>query len=95
MKSKAIILLTGLLILSILSFNNLIAQNIAITDSSIYVAKSSAMLDVCSSTKGLLIPRLDSAHRVDMASPAEGLLVFDSTKGAFFYYKIKLWVFQI
>jgi len=47
----------------------------------------SAMLDVKSTTQGMLIPRMDSTQRVAIASPATGLLVYqtDGTDGFYFY----------
>jgi len=48
---------------------------------------TSAALDITSSTKGLLIPRIDSAARVGMKGMANSLLVFDTTKQLFFYYQ--------
>jgi uncharacterized protein (TIGR02145 family) len=48
---------------------------------------SSAMLDVQSTSKGVLIPRMTKAQRAAIASPAIGLLVFqtDATPGFYFY----------
>ena len=43
---------------------------------------SSAILDVESTTKGMLIPRMTTAQRASIASPATGLLVFDNTTGS-------------
>lgn len=37
---------------------------------------ASAALDVSSNNKGILIPRLDSAQRVAISNPAEGLMVY-------------------
>ncbi|MEM6264360.1 MAG: tail fiber domain-containing protein [Bacteroidota bacterium] len=48
---------------------------------------SSAMLDIQSSTKGLLIPRMDSSSRIAISNPAEGLMVYDSTTQSFWYYQ--------
>jgi hypothetical protein len=64
------------------------AQNIAITDESNYQADSSAMLDVKSVKKGLLIPRLTMAQRDSIKSPANGLMVFqtDSLPGFYYYF---------
>jgi len=47
----------------------------------------SAMLDVKSTTKGMLIPRMDSTQRVAIASPTTGLLVYqtDGIDGFYFY----------
>ncbi len=55
---------------------------------------SSAALDVTSDSKGILIPRMDSAKRVAIASPAEGLMVYqkNGTKG-FYYYNGSAWSF--
>lgn len=39
---------------------------------------NSALLDIKSTTKGLLIPRMSSAQRTGIASPALGLTVFDT-----------------
>ena len=48
----------------------------------------SAMLDVKSDSKGLLIPRMTSAQRIAISSPAEGLLVYQ-TDGEVGFYVIK------
>lgn len=47
----------------------------------------SSMLDVKSTDKGILIPRMDSAQRVAISTPATGLLVYqtDGTDGFYFY----------
>jgi hypothetical protein len=49
-------------------------------------ADSSAMLDIRSMDKGLLIPRMDSTHRVSIDNPASGLMVFDTSTKSFWYY---------
>lgn len=48
---------------------------------------ASAMLDVKSTTKGLLPPRLTTAQRTAVASPADGLIVYDTDLKGLFYYK--------
>ena len=68
------------------------AQNIAITDDDAYSANSSAMLDVKSTSKGILVPRLTTAQRSSVASPATGLLVFDTDAGSFYFYNGSVWV---
>jgi hypothetical protein len=52
---------------------------------------NSAMLDIVSTGKGLLIPRMGLASRP--ASPATGLLIYqtDNTPG-FYYYNGSAWV---
>lgn len=61
------------------------AQSFAInTDGS--TANSSAILDVKSTTKGMLIPRMDSLQRIAIATPATGLLVYQTNKDSGFYH---------
>lgn len=67
-----------------------VAQSVAInTDGA--VANASAILDVKSSTKGLLIPRLSTTQRTAIASPATGLLVFDTDFNAFWFFDGTAW----
>jgi trimeric autotransporter adhesin len=62
------------------------AQSLAInTDGS--TANSSAILDVKSTTKGLLIPRMNKAQRTAIVTPANGLLIYqDAPDSTGFYY---------
>lgn len=84
---KKIYLLISISLLGTLSST---AQSLAInTDGS--TANASAILDIKSSTKGMLIPRLSTAQRTSIVSPAEGLLVFDSTGNSFWYYDGAAW----
>ncbi len=48
---------------------------------------ASAQLDVRSTTKGVLVPRLSSSQRAGVASPADGLLVYDTDTKGFWYFK--------
>ena len=72
--------------------SGLSAQNIAITDDDAYTANTSAMLDIKSITKGLLIPRLTTAQRNSISTPATGLLVFDTSLSGFYYYNGSAWI---
>ncbi len=54
-------------------------------------AKSSAMLDVSSTTKGVLIPRMTATERDAIASPEQGLMVFVTTDSAFYFYEGTSW----
>ena len=66
------------------------AQSLAInTDGS--TANASAILDVKSTTKGILIPRLSTTQRTSIVSPADGLLVFDSTANSFWVFDGTAW----
>jgi hypothetical protein len=42
------------------------------------------MLDVSSTSKGMLVPRMTSLQRTAISSPATGLLVYDTTLGNFY-----------
>lgn len=55
-------------------------------------ADNSALLDIKSSSKGLLIPRLTATQKTAIASPAAGLLIYqtDGTTG-FYYYNGSAW----
>jgi hypothetical protein len=45
----------------------------------------SAVLDVSSSTKGMLVPRLNALQRLGLSNPYHSLLVFDTDSSCFFY----------
>jgi hypothetical protein len=47
-----------------------------------------AALDISSTDKGLLIPRLDSAQRAGIGSPPDGLLVFQTNGRKGFWYAV-------
>lgn len=67
------------------------AQSVAInTDGS--VSDASALLDVKSTSKGMLVPRMTTVQRTGIASPATGLLVFDNSTGTFWFYNGTVWV---
>lgn len=55
------------------------AQNVAINNEGT-PPDPSAMLDVSSSLKGILVPRMSTAQIMAINNPANGLLVFDSAK---------------
>ncbi len=79
---KAILLF---ILLLTISFNNTYAQVGINTDGS--QPDNSAMLDVKSTDKGILIPRMTQAQRDAIASPATGLMIYqtDGTTGFYFY----------
>lgn len=51
----------------------------------------SAILDAKSTNKGMLVPRMTSAQRIAIATPARGLLVFDNTSTSFWFYDGTVW----
>jgi hypothetical protein len=68
-----------------------ITQNVAINGTGAAPA-ASAMLDVSSTTQGILIPRMSTAQRTAIAAPATGLRVYDTTTGGFWFYDGTIWV---
>ncbi|HYV95068.1 MAG TPA: hypothetical protein VE978_25055 [Chitinophagales bacterium] len=50
------------------------------------VPNSSSLLDIVSTTKGMLIPRMTQAQRNAIAAPATGLLIYQTGNTAGFYY---------
>lgn len=52
---------------------------------------ASAQLDVTSTNKGLLIPRMTTVQRTAIASPANGLMVYDTNLNAFYFYNGTAW----
>jgi|GEM_PF-2590864 len=56
-------------------------------------AETSAMLDVSSTSKGFLAPRMTATQRGDIESPATGLLVYQTDAPAgYYYYSGSAWI---
>lgn len=53
---------------------------------------TSAMLDVSSTSKGFLPPRMTTTQRTAITSPAEGLLVFDTNTKSNWYFNGSIWI---
>jgi hypothetical protein len=70
---------------------NLFSQNVGINDTG-DDPHPSAMLDVKSSNKGVLVPRVDCEDKENIEAPAQGLLVFDTCDSLFYYYSGSLWI---
>lgn len=84
MKTLKIHICCFVLLLS--SLNGLFAQNVSINEGGAE-PDSSAMLDVSSRDKGILIPRMAAAERLAIVNPANGLIVFqtDGISGIYIY----------
>lgn len=54
-------------------------------------ADPSAMMDIESSGKGVLIPRLTTAQRNAIVNPATGLILYDTDTNVFMYYNSTSW----
>jgi hypothetical protein len=68
------------------------AQNVGINTTGA-APNSSAMLDIASTTSGVLIPRMTDAQRMAIATPATGLLVYQTNANAgYWYFNGAIWV---
>jgi hypothetical protein len=81
----------SLLFVLVCCFSSVHAQNVAVTDDGLYSPDASAMLDVYSTTKGMLVPRVTTVQRNAIGSPAIGLMVFDITQNCFYFYTGSGW----
>jgi hypothetical protein len=80
------------LFLSNVQFNY--AQNVGINSTGAPPVPS-AMLDVASTSSGLLIPSMTDVQRLAIAAPATGLLVFQTNAlSGFWYYNGTQWVYM-
>ncbi len=77
--------------LILITYSASFAQNIGINATGAAPA-ATAMLDISSTTSGLLVPRMTTAQRTAITSPALGLLVYDTTLGGFWYYDGTTWI---
>ena len=80
----------ALLILAVMASTQLLFAQVGINTTGT-APNASAMLDVSSTTKGMLVPRMNSAQRTAISSPAIGLLVFDTDMNQFHFYNGSAW----
>ncbi|WP_111708904.1 cell wall anchor protein [Lutibacter citreus] len=85
MKSKKILSIAMLLVF----FNLSIFSQVGIGTTSPH---GSSVLDLTSTTQGVLTPRMTSTQRTGISSPAKGLLVFDTIEDSFYYFNGSVWV---
>ncbi|MEQ9437492.1 MAG: H-type lectin domain-containing protein [Cyclobacteriaceae bacterium] len=64
----------------------LFAQSVVISKSSDATPASSAILDVQSTEKGMLIPRMNEAQRDGISNLTSGLLIYQTSEPSGFYY---------
>ena len=72
-------------VISIFTFSgNLFAQdNVGIGTNA---PDASALLELLSTNKGVLVPRMTTVQRLAIVTPANGLLVYDTNFDCFFYF---------
>jgi len=70
------------------------AQQVIVTDDGSYTAPANgAMLDVKSTTKGFMVPRMTTAQRNTLGgtTPANGVVVYDTDLKSFWYWDTNTW----
>jgi hypothetical protein len=82
-------LMSCLLLCSILISSPVLSQAVGIGTTT---PAASAVLDVNSNSKGMLMPRMTSSQRNAIPSPAAGLMVFDMDKNVLFMYDGVQWL---
>ncbi|MGM0649145.1 MAG: hypothetical protein ACQES1_01420, partial [Bacteroidota bacterium] len=88
MRIKIKIILTFTLTGLLLNVNIVEAQNIGINTDD---PDNSALLEVSSTNKGILIPRLTTAERNDIPSPAIGLIIYNISTDKFNFWDGDSW----
>ena len=53
---------------------------------------ASSILEIQSTDKGILIPRMTDVQRIAISGPANGLMVYETTAQKFWYYNGSIWV---
>src|SRR5687768_1091620 len=84
--SKIIFILFGCIVL-----NHVIAQQNVAINATGNAPDASAQLDVSSTSKGLLIPRMSGGQRMAIMNPAQGLLVYDWETMSFWVHNGMTW----
>ena len=77
----------------LLIVSDVLSQNVSINTTG-NAADTSAILDISSTSKGILVPRMTQVQRTAIFAPADGLLVYqnDGTFGFYFYTTASGWV---
>ena len=93
MKLKKITTLIVLLTLSYIS-NSIHAQSMGISNSTI-TPDPSSILEMRATDKGMLIPRMTTAERDGISSPATGLMMYNTTTNQFNFFNGTYWAVSV
>ena len=81
-------------VLAVTISNTIFTQGVGVNESGA-AADGSAILDVNSTTKGLLVPRMTQTQRDAISSPATGLSVYQTDfNDGYYYYDGSKWVYM-
>jgi hypothetical protein len=70
------------------------AQQVIVTDDAAYTTPAAgSMLDVKSTTKGFIVPRMTTAQRTTLGgtTPVNGIVVYDTDLKSFWYWENSIW----
>ncbi|MFH0843176.1 MAG: hypothetical protein V1903_11215, partial [Bacteroidota bacterium] len=84
--SRIKIVLCAVLMVLALGNQKVLGQGVGISEAAPLTPHASSILEIESTTKGFLAPRMTSIERNAIATPADGLLVYDTTTESFWYY---------
>ena len=93
MKLKKITTLIVLLTLSY-SSNSIHAQSMGISNSTI-TPDPSSILEMRATDKGMLIPRMTTAERDGISTPATGLMMYNTTSNQFNFFNGTYWAVSV
>ncbi len=88
---KFLVQFTTVIMLIIVTGNKVTAQSMGISSSAI-TPDASSILEMRTSTKGLLMPRLTTTERDAITSPATGLIIYNTTTSKFNFYNGSSWI---
>ena len=85
-------LIAAALILLFCSINTIHAQSMGISNAAI-TPDPSSILEMRTTEKGILIPRMTTAERDNISSPATGLMLYNTITNQYNFYNGSAWVF--
>ncbi len=88
---KRILYLQHLVLLSVILLCSFCAYSQVAINTTGSNADASAMIDVSSTEKGMLIPRMTSTERDNINSPANGLMIYNTSNNGFEYFNGASW----
>ena len=88
--SPKVLSLITMMIMLFVALSGAFAQSVSINTTGV-APDASAILDLSSTTKGMLLPRMTTVQRNSISSPAIGLLVYDITLQKFYLYSSTGW----
>ncbi len=85
---RSITLLVIVLISVLMNVNSSMGQSVGLNNATPHV---SSILDLTANDRGFLVPRMITTDRLNITSPATGLIVFDTDLNAFRFYNGTVW----